>query len=143
MEKAILVNSTVDVRRLMEIDITKATKHLQGLEPPISPMAFAVCMRAWNVLECLFTHAGLFGPQAMQALKQLPQPTSVPQQYEKLCRDARAKYYKSMVKMVLKPIRHRLHGNWTSVIESIHLWTGMPMKAEKKEKMVAFESSVS
>ena len=68
MEKAILVNSTVDVRRLMEIDITKATKHLQGLEPPISPMAFAVCMRVWNVLECLFTHAGVFGSQAMQAL---------------------------------------------------------------------------
>ena len=103
MEQAILSKDVIEVRTLIEIDRTMATKLLDGLEPPISPITFAVCMEAWGAFECLFTHGALFGPRAMQALTK----QTVPKRYLELCTQA-CHGYQRMAKRMWEPITSRL-----------------------------------
>ena len=120
MEQAILSKDVIEVRALIEIDRSMATKLLDGLEPPISPITFSVCMQAWGAFECLFTHGALFGPRAMQALT-AKQP--VPKRYLALCTRAYNGYvqaHRRMAKRVLKPITCRLTpAQALQIVESI------------------------
>ena len=108
MERAILSQDVGEIRSLIVIYPTITTKLLDGLEPPISPITFSVCMKAWGAFECLFTHGALFGPRAMQALTA---KQSVPKRYLALCTRAYNGYVQAhhrMAKRVLKPITCRL-----------------------------------
>ena len=113
MEQAILSQDVREIRILIVIYPTITTKLLDGLEPPISPITFSVCMQAWGAFECLFTHGALFGPRAMQALTA---KQSVPTRYLALCTRAYNGYatngyveaHHRMAKRVLKPITCRL-----------------------------------
>ena len=113
MEQAILSQDVREIRSLIVIYPTITTKLLDGLEPPISPITFSVCMQAWGAFECLFTHGALFGPRAMQALTA---KQSVPTRYLALCTRAYNGYatngyveaHHRMAKRVLKPITCRL-----------------------------------
>ena len=125
MEQAILSQDVREIRILIVIYPTITTKLLDGLEPPISPITFSVCMQAWGAFECLFTHGALFGPRAMQALTA---KQSVPTRYLALCTRAYNGYanngyvqaHHRMAKRVLKPITCRLTpAQALQIVESI------------------------
>ena len=121
MEQAILSKDVIEVRALIEIDRSMATKLLDGLEPPISPITFAVCMEAWGIFECLFTHGAFFGPRAMQALTK----QTAPKRYLELCTQA-CHGYQRMAKRVLEPITSRLPPQQAKeMIESFCAWAGI------------------
>ena len=143
MERAILSQDVREIRSLIVIYPTITTKLLDGLEPPISPITFSVCMKAWGAFECLFTHGALFGPRAMQALTA---KQSVPKRYLALCTRAYNGYgdwllqaHRRMAKRVLKPITCRLTpAQALQIVESICAWARHAKWPEGDESNIFF-----